>query len=127
MQVVSLKQIVAQLLHASPSFHSLAQPPRLYVPGEISRKNLQMHVHTVLAVSAFNPGAAELGNELVAYLKISGDSHNMTTGDSGAAQPHEEADDVHVLVERLVAGVLGGATFADCPRPGTQVRDPNVR
>lgn len=78
-QVVSLKQIVAQLLHASPSFDSLAQPPRLYVPGEISRKNLQMHVHTVLAVSAFNPGAAELGNELVAYLKISGDSHNMLT------------------------------------------------
>ena len=76
-QVISLKQIVAQLLHASPHYRSLAEPPRLYMPGELSRKRVQLHKHVVLAVSPYNPGATQVGSELADYLKTKGDGSNM--------------------------------------------------
>jgi hypothetical protein len=96
-QVVSLKQIVAQLLHASPSYHSASHPPRLYLPGEISRMSIQLHKHVVLAVSPFNPGAADLANELTAFLKISGDGSNMLSLRQTKAEAREREDNLELL------------------------------
>jgi hypothetical protein len=76
-QIISLKQIVAQLLNACPSYRSSANP-RLYVTGELSRQRIELRRPVVLAVSPYNPGADLLGNELVSFLKGMKGSNMLT-------------------------------------------------
>ena len=63
-QVVSLKNIAANLLHAMPGYKDKRKPPRVYLHGEISRKKLVFRSPIVLYASDANPGAVQAAEEL---------------------------------------------------------------
>ena len=58
-QLVSLKMIAEQILLGSPEYWDRAALP-LYVPGEITRRNLAFRGLPTLFISRFNPGAAKV-------------------------------------------------------------------
>eukprot|EP00908_Phaeocystis_cordata_P022249 Transcript_4673.p1 GENE.Transcript_4673~~Transcript_4673.p1 ORF type:complete len:605 (-),score=160.15 Transcript_4673:314-2128(-) len=133
-QVISLKQIVAQLLHASPRYDSAANPPRIYMPGEVSRKRMQLRKDVVLAVSPYNPGAHQVAGELAAYLKISGDGSSMlklrlTAADASELESERSQDlDLTRQATRRGPAIL---TFArgrsSFPRARPSSRQPSAR
>lgn len=63
-QIVSLKAVATQLLHAMPGFVNSPRPPRVYLPGEIGRKRLVFYSPVTLYASAANPGAMDAAEEL---------------------------------------------------------------
>ena len=62
-QLLSLKLIAQAAVHAMPPYQG-PQPPRVYIPNEISRQKLIFRHLVVLYVSAANPGAASMADEL---------------------------------------------------------------
>ena len=62
-QLTSLKVIAQATVHAMPPYQG-PQPPRVYIPYEISRQKLVFRQPVVLYVSGANPGAASMADEL---------------------------------------------------------------
>jgi len=61
-QLVSLKQIAAQMLHASPMYFDCE--PSLHVPNETSSRGLGFRTPVALYVSPANPGASDFADAL---------------------------------------------------------------
>jgi len=61
---LSLKLIAQGLLHVSPTYKSSRRAPQLYLPGEIGSQALGFPKPVCLYASRFNPGAAEVAEEL---------------------------------------------------------------
>ena len=68
--VLSLRLIAAHVLHTMPQFRASPTPPPVYVPGEISKQRFTFKAPVELYVSAANPGAAALAEELCAKYKV---------------------------------------------------------
>jgi len=64
-QLLSLKLIAQAVIHCMKAYHG-PQAPRVYIPNEISRQKLIFLKRVVLYVSAANPGATALAQELEA-------------------------------------------------------------
>ena len=71
-QMLSLKLISMSILHATPAFKRLREPPRLYQCGEILRKQLVFRRETVAYVSASNPGVLNIALELMNRFGVLG-------------------------------------------------------
>ncbi|KAL1502937.1 hypothetical protein AB1Y20_011008 [Prymnesium parvum] len=65
-QQLSLIKIAQHMLHASPNFSHLSDPPELYIPGELSKALFELPRPVHLLASARNPGAAQMAEEILA-------------------------------------------------------------
>ena len=63
-QIVVLRQIAGQMLHATPAYRRLDEPPEVYVPGDLSMQAFVFSAPTSLFVSGWNPGAINIAEEL---------------------------------------------------------------
>ena len=64
---VVLIDICAAILSNCPAYTKLSTPPEIYVPGDISHNVYVFKAQTVLFVSAYNPGAVDMAEEIVAH------------------------------------------------------------
>ena len=62
-QLVCMREICAAILHATPAYEKLLEPPDLFVPGELSFQTFTFPHHVKLHVSPHNPGAWALAEE----------------------------------------------------------------
>jgi len=67
-QLLSLKMIAQAMLHCMPGFEMLVDPPEVLIPAELTAQSIHFRRPVRLFVSAYNPGAKRLGDELVAHL-----------------------------------------------------------
>jgi hypothetical protein len=65
-QLVCMTRMCSKLLHASPVYKALEEPPKLYVPGSVSNQAFSFERRVKLHVSPHNPGAWDLAEELKA-------------------------------------------------------------
>jgi len=63
-QLMSLRMAAELMIHAMPSYSNLKQPPQLFLRGNILSKSFSFKVKPAVYVSANNPGAMELADEL---------------------------------------------------------------
>eukprot|EP00966_Prymnesium_polylepis_P206715 4788913-Prymnesium_polylepis.1 len=62
--------IARQMLHCTPLFEAWAEPPALYVAGELSEQTLRLDRRAHLYVSASNPGATSVVREFEARYRF---------------------------------------------------------
>eukprot|EP00966_Prymnesium_polylepis_P158537 3664855-Prymnesium_polylepis.1 len=60
--------IAQAMLHCMPGFEMLVDPPEVLIPAELTAQSIHFRRPVRLFVSAYNPGAKRLGDELVAHL-----------------------------------------------------------
>jgi len=65
-QLLTLKLIVARMLHCMPAYVRSSAPPKVYIPGEIGLQAFKFAQSVVLYVSDFNPGAKEMITQFAA-------------------------------------------------------------
>ena len=63
-QLMSLRMAAELVVHEMPSYCNLKQPPKLFLRGDILSKSFRFKVEPVVYVSAHNPGAMEMADEL---------------------------------------------------------------
>jgi hypothetical protein len=63
-QLMSLLMTAELMIHEMPSYSNLKQPPKLFLRGNILSKSFRFKVKPAVYVSANNPGAMEMANEL---------------------------------------------------------------
>ena len=62
-QLVCMREICAAIIHATPGYEKLSEPPNLFVPGEVSFQAFTFPHIVKLHVSPHNPGAWALAEE----------------------------------------------------------------
>ena len=63
-QLMSLRMTAELMIHEMPSYSNLKQPPKLFLRGNILSKSFSFKVKPAVYVSANNPGAMEMADEL---------------------------------------------------------------
>ena len=63
-QLMSLRMIAELVVHEMPSYSDLKQPPKLFLRGNILSKSFRFKVKPTVYVSANNPGAMEMADEI---------------------------------------------------------------
>ena len=63
-QLMSLRMAAELVVHEMPSYSNLKQPPKLFLRGNILLKSFEFKVKPAVYVSANNPGAMEMADEL---------------------------------------------------------------
>ena len=63
-QLMSLRMTAELMIHEMPTYSKLKQPPKLFLRGNILSKSFRFKVKPAVYVSANNPGAMEMANEL---------------------------------------------------------------
>ena len=66
-QVVAVKEICAEMLHAMPEFEKSDSPPEIYVPGDLSSQAFTFEQKIKVHVSPHNPGAWALAEDFQAH------------------------------------------------------------
>ena len=61
---MSLRMAAQLVIHKMPSYSNRKQPPRLFLPGDVLMKTFTFKAWTTVFVSANNPGAMEMADEL---------------------------------------------------------------
>ena len=63
-QLMSLRMTAELVVHEMPSYSNLKQPPKLFLRGNILSKSFRFKVKPTVYVSANNPGAMEMADEI---------------------------------------------------------------
>jgi len=63
-QLMSLRMTAELMIHEMPSYSNFKQPPKLFLRGNILSKSFSFKVKPAVYVSANNPGAMEMADEL---------------------------------------------------------------
>ena len=71
-QLMSLRMAAELVVHEMPSYSKLKQPPKLFLRGDILTKPFKFKVLPSVYVSANNPGAMEMSDELHAKYSSAG-------------------------------------------------------
>merc|ERR1719272_1338248 len=61
---MSLRMTAELMIHEMPSYSKLKQPPKLFLRGNILSKSFSFKVKPAVYVSANNPGAMEMADEI---------------------------------------------------------------